>query len=67
MFNYLYNFFVVFEGEAVGGAVVWGEVAAARQLGEETAVKGGLLVEVEDFGEEGAYKPAVTLEYRGAL
>lgn len=36
MFNYLYNFFVVFEGEAVGGAVVGGEVAAARQLGEET-------------------------------
>lgn len=61
------NFFVVFEGEAVGGAVVGGEVAAARQLGEETAVEGGLLIEVEDFGEEGAYKPAVTLEYRGAL
>lgn len=44
-----------------------GEVAAARQLGEETVVEGGLLIEVEDFGEEGAYKPAVTLEYRGAL
>ncbi len=67
MFNYLYNFFVVFEGEAVGGAVVGGEIAATRQLGEETAVKGGLLVEVEDLGEEGACKPAVTLEYRGAL
>lgn len=44
-----------------------GEVTAARQLGEETVVEGGLLIEVEDLGEEGACKPAVTLEYRGAL